>query len=416
MKKIFIENLGCERRSLDAKKLSKYFTLNGYRITNNPKKADKIIFITCAFVDSIADICLDETRRLKEKYDSDLIVGGCLPAIEKEKLSNFFNGETFETKNIDKIDTLFPENKVKFKDINDANILFENIDVTSPFGAFKNIFYKLDFLKNLIVKTQDYILKHFFNEKSLIYSVFSKNIFYICVSVGCNGNCTYCAIKKAIGVYKSKPLEKCISEFKNGLRKGYKFFIIASDDVGSYGIDKGYNLIDLLDNITRIKGDYKIIVHDFNPVWLVRYHKNLEKIFKRNKIIRIEVAIQSASSRILKLMNRYSDIKNLEEKLLDLKKKFPDIALTTDYIIGFPTETQDEMIRTLDFIKNVSFNSGYIMPFSLRSETIAEKIEPRVSQKEIDRRFNFAKKYMQKAGYRIFSPYNYFTIFDNFQK
>jgi len=415
MKKIFIENLGCERRSLDAKRLCKYFSLNGYKITNNPKKADKIIFITCAFVDSIADICLDETKRLKEVYDSDLIVGGCLPAIEKEKLSIFFNGDSFETKNIDKIDSLFPENKVKFKDINGANILFENVDVTSPFGAFKNIFYKLIFLNKLIVKTQDYIFKHLFNEKSLIYSVLSKNIFYICVSVGCNGNCSYCAIKKAIGVYKSKPIEKCISEFKDGLKRGYKIFIIASDDVGSYGLDKSYNLIDLLDNITILKGDYKIILHDFNPVWLVRYHKYLEKILKRNKIIRLEVAIQSASSRILKLMNRYSDIKNLEETLLDLKRKFPDVALTTDYIIGFPTETEGEMIQTLDFIKNVGFDSGYIMPFSLRSETLAEKIEPKLSQKEIDRRFIFAKKYMKKAGYRIFSPYDYFTIFDNFK-
>ena len=160
MKKIFIENLGCERRSLDAKRLCKYFSLNGYKITNNPKKADKIIFITCAFVDSIADICLDETKRLKEVYDSDLIVGGCLPAIEKEKLSIFFNGDSFETKNIDKIDSLFPENKVKFKDINGANILFENVDVTSPFGAFKNIFYKLIFLNKLIAVSYTHLRAH----------------------------------------------------------------------------------------------------------------------------------------------------------------------------------------------------------------------------------------------------------------
>ena len=114
MKRIFVTNYGCHLRSLDAEKIRNYFSWNGYKIVNTPENADIIFFISCAAFDKKAENALNKVKKF-QKYDAELIVGGCLPVIEKEELANIFSGKTISTKDLDKIDDLFPENKIKFR-------------------------------------------------------------------------------------------------------------------------------------------------------------------------------------------------------------------------------------------------------------------------------------------------------------
>ncbi|UCD13308.1 MAG: hypothetical protein JSW60_07050, partial [Thermoplasmatales archaeon] len=125
MKKIFIYHRSCTLRSLDASRVSSYFSKNNYKIVNKPKDADIIFFIGCAALDNVTDQSLQIIKEL-QKYDAELIVAGCLPTIESEKLANIFTGRTINAKDLDKdpdkMDELFPENMIKFRDIDDANI------------------------------------------------------------------------------------------------------------------------------------------------------------------------------------------------------------------------------------------------------------------------------------------------------
>jgi MiaB/RimO family radical SAM methylthiotransferase len=388
MTKVFIYVIACEKRSLDANKIRKYLTENSYEIVTKPDNANIIIFVTCGFNNEVSEIALKQIKEF-QKYDAELIVAGCVPAIDKEELSKIFNGKTITTKELDQIDRLFPENKIKFNNIDDVHSLLQNFDERSSPKIFRKI--------------KGYILKILLGKHSPFYiSFLQKSYYHITISGGCLGNCSYCAIKKGIGPLKSKPLDQIIKEFKKGLDEGHKKFVTVADDTGAYGLDIGYNFSELFDELTKIQGDYEIFCGGPSPHWLVRYIDELEKILKRKKIIALQIAIQSGSSRILKLMHRYSNVKKIKAALTKIRKTYPDIPIIyTHVIIGFPTETEEDLQQTLQFIKEVKFHGGFIFRFSCKAGTLAEKLEQKIPEKEISRRMKYAKKLLKKEGYRV---------------
>lgn len=169
MKKVYIYKRACRRRSLDAKKLCTYFSKNNYKIVNKPKDADIIIFLGCAAIDATAEISFNKIKEFQNKYDAELIIGGCVPTIEKEKLSKIFNGKTLPTKNLEKIDILFPENKIKFEDIDDANILFENMDESKFSWMVKEVSRKIRIIGNTYMGIKSHVIKNLFGKQLLSY-------------------------------------------------------------------------------------------------------------------------------------------------------------------------------------------------------------------------------------------------------
>ena len=405
MKKIYIHVVACRRRLLDATKISDYLTKNDYKIVDKPKNADAIIFVTCAFINKIAEFSLDKVKFF-QKYDAELIVAGCLPAIEKEKLSEIFDGKTLCTKDIDEIYQYFPEKKSSFSDIADANFLYGNLKNHSK----KNSNY---------FRLRDYILKKTYGEHSFTYKILLKNPFFflIRVSWGCLGNCSYCSIKKAIGSHKSKPLEECLNEFKKGLVQGHKHFLLTADDIGAYGLDIGYTFLELLQGITEFEGDFKVCIESLKPIWIVKYFEQLKGVLASHKIQYIDCAIQSGSEKILESMNRYSNIKKISETLLNIKNLNPELLLTTEIIIGFPGESKKDFHQTLSVLKTIQFDGGFIYRFAQKSGTAAENIKPKISKKEISNRIKFAKKFLKNEGYKLcYFPKKDCLIFDKAKK
>ncbi|MCK4364538.1 MAG: hypothetical protein KAW45_00645 [Thermoplasmatales archaeon] len=135
MTNIFIYKYACAPRTLDVKKFMSYFLKNDHILVSNPKHADIIIFFACAAADNITDQMLSLITTF-QRYDAELFVIGCLPEIEREKLTRIFNGNTITTENIENIDEFFPENFIKFHEIEEPHLLFEN------YSAFpKNEFF-----------------------------------------------------------------------------------------------------------------------------------------------------------------------------------------------------------------------------------------------------------------------------------
>jgi tRNA A37 methylthiotransferase MiaB len=416
MKKVYIYTDGCECRLLDAKKISDYLKKNKYLIVESPDKSDLIIYVTCAFLNEAKEMFLKKIEEFK-KYKTEVIVAGCLPEIDKDALDTVFDGKIISTKNLDKIDSLFPENKVKFSEIDDANFLHENIDQKTLFGSVKNIVRKSKLLDKIAVKIKGLFLRSFFGSNSLILETYyvsysKKPLFHIRISWGCLGNCAYCAIKRAIGEHKSKPVDECIKEFKKGLTEGYKQFIIEADDSGAYGFDNGSTLPELLKQFVLITGEYTIAIRNLHPRWVVKYIDELEEIVKSKKIVSMDIPIQSNSSRILKLMNRYSDTKKVKNALNRLQNAHPDLKINSCYILGFPSETEEEFYETIDFIKKMKVN-GYVFPFSCKKGSIAEKMEPKISKKIISKRMKYAKKMLKNGGYTaLFTSRAHFLLFE----
>ena len=404
-KKIFIHTHSCKLRYLDATRISKYFSRNNYEIVNKPKKADIILFLTCGAFDHLSEKSLQMVKEFK-KYDAELIVGGCLPEIEKEKLGQIFNGRTINTKDLDKdpdkMDELFPENIIKFRDIDDANTSYANLDEGKLMGGIKKILSNVKWMENIVIKVQEHLFKTIYGKNSFFYHIILDEPMYrMRISWGCNSNCSYCGIKKAIGAHKSKPMEKVLEEFRNGLNNGHKHFMMNADDIGAYGTDIGSSFPELLDKMTNNSGEYFISIANLSPRWLIKNIDYFEEIIKRKKIIRIGVPIQSGSNRILKLMNRFHDKDKIKDALLRLKTIFPKLSLHTHIIVGFPTETEEEFKQTLSFIKECKLSAGQLMPFSSKSGSEAALIEPKVPKDEINKRLIYAKNLFKKEGYKV---------------
>lgn len=407
MKKVFIYDRSCESRKLETKKIYDYFQKNGYEILENPKNADIILMAACAVTNNQAEGSLAIVKKL-EKYNKELIVIGCLPAIDKNKLDKIFSGKTIYTKNLLEIDKYFPENKKMFKDIEESNYLYQNPNAFKITIKIRKYLSKIKFFGTLFNKIYEHILTNLYGEMSFIFRVIpKKDSFYIKISTGCKGNCSYCAIKKAIGNLKSKTINECIKEFEKGLEKSHDYFVIVGDDTGAFGLDKkNENFPKLLEKLSNYPKPYKIVIRNLHPEWIVKYIKEFESILKNKKIFCIESAIQSGNERILKLMRRYSNVDEMKKAFIKLKKAFPEIILTTDCIIGFPTESKKEFYDTLNFIKESDINAGFIIPYSKRSGTEAEKIGPEISRDEIIKRLKYSKKFLMENNYTILNKLN----------
>jgi len=400
MKNVFIFVKGCDLRYLDAEKISKYFSKNGYNIIENPKKADIIIFVTCAVFEEAAEESLKKIKEF-QKYNAELIIAGCLPAIDKEKLNSIFKGKVIDTKELNNLDKIFTNDKISYRNIEDANYIFKNANKKSARSILFEGIQRLPLLNRQFVKIKNCILKHIFSKKSIFYLLLGEKPFNIRIARGCLGNCSYCVIKKAIGTLVSKPLDECVEEFKKGLDLGYTYFAIDADEVGPYGTDIDTNLPELIKKMIDTPKKFKLSLRNFTPIWAYKYIDDLDEIVKTDKIISLDIPIQSGNKRILKLMNRYPGIENIRETLLRLNKANPNITLLTEYICGFPSETWNEFLETMDFIIDTNL-SGFIYPYSSRSGTGAENIEPKISKTKIKKRMTYAKKILKKNGYRVF--------------
>lgn len=406
VKKAFVYVAACQKRALDARKVSNYFLKNNYKIINRPSDADVIFYITCGYSQQEADKAFNKIKEF-QKYDAELVVAGCVPGTDKEKLAKIFNGKIIVTRDLDKIDNLFPDHEVKFEEIIDPNIEYDNQDeatrIAKDIKTMKKISKKLGPLGTVYFKIEDFILKNIIGQHSYLYKSFAAEdpVYTIRISWGCYGNCSYCAIKKAIGRLKSKPLDQIIREFKCGLAEGAKYFALAADDVGLYGLDIKSSFAELLDEMTKIPGDYEISLGSLDPRWAVRYADDIGRILKRDKIKLIGIPFQSGNPRVLKLMCRYADVEKMKDAIKKIYETFPNVSLNTHIIVGFPTETMEEFKDSLNLIKDGNFSAGLVFLYSEKPGTEAEKIEPKIPMEEIDKRLKFAKKFLNDAGYNV---------------
>ena len=164
MKKVFIYAEDCSRRLLDAQRINIYFTKNGYKVINTPKFAEYIVYLGCGLFNEDTEYEFQKIKKL-QKYDGELIVAGCLPDIEKERVNKVFNGKIISTKELEKIDSLFPEHKVKFREIDDTNICYQNNFEFGPFGLYE-AFRKIWLIWYMICKCLAHIVHAFFQECS----------------------------------------------------------------------------------------------------------------------------------------------------------------------------------------------------------------------------------------------------------
>lgn len=389
--KVYVSTNGCAEAQLSSTLVRQFFIKNEVTVLNDPREADLIVFYACGLTDQRERDSLTVINKLKNeaKASSKLIVWGCLPKINPTALSKIFSGPIIGPTDLNHFEDFLEKPRITFNDIMWAQA--ENMFIPTE-TMEKQDHHDVDAFTSAIL-----FLKQGWERLNGRAHNAHKNVrFFIRTAVGCTGRCTYCSERCAFGRIKSRPIEKIVSEFKYGLQKGYHRFSLIATDLGAYGRDIGFTLSDLLTKMIDIGNDlnYKLILNQVSPSYLIETFSDLEKIFATGKIETLNCPVQSGSDRILKLMGRTYTAREWREHMIKIKKRFPHIKLSTHFMVGFPTETDDDFNATLRLLDYPLFlNDIYIFKFSNRPHVYASLISGQVPEKCKELRY---RKLMQK--------------------
>ena len=201
------------------------------------------------------------------------------------------------------------------------------------------------------------------------------------------------------------PIDLVIKDFKNGLAKGHKRFILTADDTGAYGQDIGTDLPTLIEKLLEIEGDYKLNIYHLEPNWLIKYFDYLKKVFNTSKIDVIFSPTQSGSNKILKAMRRPYTIEEYIRCIKELRAELPSLKIWNQFIIGFPGETEEDFQDSLNVLDQVGFNIVQAFAYADRPGTVASKMPNHISDEEMKKRLKrMNRKIFMKVNLRKLKP------------
>lgn len=377
-KEVYILANGCPESRIDATGIQKFLKQNGYGITGKLQQADIILFNACAHTQNSENGSIEIINHIKliKKPSAKLVICGCLPKINKERLITVYRGIAFDSNEEKKLNEIFKQ-EINFENIQSNSLLYLTKSLNKYKWALTNLREK-----GLIIS----ILKLIEKKQNDLISVCRPHTFFIKVSSGCLGDCSFCAIRLSRGRLKSKPLEEVVGVFEEGLKKGYKDFALIGTEVGAYGKDLGTDLVALLKELINKKGEYKVRLRNVHPRYLIEMLPELRKIFQTGKISFLSCALESGNNRILRLMNRGYKIEDFKAAIRTLNKEFPELQIRTQVMVGFPTETEEEFQDTVKLIDELCFDFVEVYMFQPRPGTKAATMAGQIPQSVIKRR------------------------------
>lgn len=362
MRTIAFHNLGCKVNSYELDFMTQKCVELGYEIVEFEQKADIYIVNTC----SVTNIADRKSRQMlhkakKNNPDSIVVAVGC-----------FVQANPEEVMKDEAIDIIVGNNKKKE--------IFEIIEEYLTKKEAESLDKDLSGSTITDVHNCEY-------EEMKVVSSFERSRAYVKIQDGCDRYCTYCIIPYVRGNIRSRKAEDVLAEIREIAIKGYKEIVITGIHISSYGKDfenendPRVNLIKLLRDINEIEGIERIRIGSFEPMILSEdFVKDLSLI---NKLCpHFHISLQSGCDSVLKRMNRHYNANQYYEKVELLRKYFPGCAITTDVIVGFPGETEEEFEVTKDFLKKVKFFETHIFPYSRRKGTIADKMPGQLTAEE----------------------------------
>ena len=385
--KIYISTNGCVGAQLNSKCLENFVKINKLTPTKNVNEADIVIFYACGLTEDHENKSLQIIKNLKTamKTSAKLVVWGCLSKQNPESLLTLYDGPCIGPLDKTVFEEMFGKTEISFDDIN--------------FSASGK---ELECFRETLMQDNEEKVSLISNTFSLLNKLFDKiqkknTPYYILVATGCTGNCTYCGEKSVFGGIKSRPIEDIIAEFDKGLQLGYNRFSLLATDLGAYGIDINSSLSELLRKIINAQKteNYKLILNQIEPHNLINIYSDLEEILTSGKVEELNSPVQSGSNRILKLMGRKYTIEEWKNYMFKIKEKFPDIRLTTQFIVGFPSETEEDFNETKKLLDSVPFLYNIeVFKYSSRptapSRHMSEQI-PEETKKLRKKEFSYAR-------------------------
>jgi threonylcarbamoyladenosine tRNA methylthiotransferase CDKAL1 len=194
-------------------------------------------------------------------------------------------------------------------------------------------------------------------------------------------------VKFSRGKLRSKSLSAVVEEFDEGLANGYTDFALIATDLGAHGRDHGITLAALLKEMVKRDGEYRIMLRNVHPRYLIEMMPDLREIFRSGKISYLGSAVQSGNDRILRLMRRRYSVDDFKRTILTMNHEFPEIRLNTQIMVGFPSETEEEFSDTIRLLDDIHIDFVEVYVYQARPRTKAAQMEESVPRSVATRRF-----------------------------
>jgi tRNA-2-methylthio-N6-dimethylallyladenosine synthase len=345
----------------DSEKLSGMLKLSGYEKTEDKKSADLIIFNTCCVRENAEQKVFGNLWTLKvvKEKNPNLIIAICGCMMQQDDMAN----------------TIIKK--------------FPFVDII--FGTHNS--HMLPEYLNRVKQEEKSIIEIWDKERGIVEGLpvdrLSKIKAFVTIMYGCNNFCTYCVVPYVRGRERSRTPDDIENEVKQLVKEGYKEITLLGQNVNSYGkeLSPALDFADLLRRINEVDGIERIRFMTSHPKDLS--FKVVEAIRDSKKVCEhIHLPVQSGSSRLLKKMNRHYDREYYIDLIKNIKREIPNIALSTDIIVGFPGETEEDFQDTLDLIREVEYDSAFTFLYSPRKGTPAAEMDEMVSEEVKHDRFN----------------------------
>ncbi|AJM92064.1 tRNA (N(6)-L-threonylcarbamoyladenosine(37)-C(2))-methylthiotransferase [Nitrosopumilus piranensis] len=342
MAKIFVESYGCSASFADSEMISGLVLNGGHTLVEDSSESDLNIVVTCSVKDATANKMIHRIKSLKTK---PLVVAGCLPKAEKETVEKFSEnasllGPNSLGKTLQVIDsTLKGRKKIALEDSDLSKVGLPKVRLNPAVGIVE-------------------------------------------IASGCMSECTFCQTKISKGDLQSYRLGDIVRQVKTEINEGCKEIWLTSTDNGCYGFDIGTDLPSLINAVSEIPENFMIRVGMMNPMYMPRIREKLIESYDNDKVFKfLHIPVQSGSDKVLHDMKRGHTAGTFREIVKKARERFPNFTISTDIIVGFPSETKEDFEKTVDLIDETRPDVVNLSKYSARPGTeAAERVQIDVSE------------------------------------
>jgi len=346
MAKIFVEAYGCSASFADSEMISGLIVNGGHTLATDSSESDLNLIVTCSVKDTTANKMMHRIKSLKAK---PLIVAGCLPKAEQSNVEKFTEnasllGPNSLGKTLDVINsTLIGKKQIALEDSDLSKVGLPKVRLNSAVGIVE-------------------------------------------IASGCMSECTFCQTKLAKGDLSSYRLGDIVRQVQTEIKEGCKEVWLTSTDNGCYGFDIGTDLPTLVNAVSEIPEDFMVRVGMMNPMYMSRIKQELIESYDNEKVFKfLHIPVQSGSNKVLNDMKRGHTSETFREIVKKTKGRFENFTISTDIIVGFPSETEEDFQKTLSLLDETKPDVVNLSKYSARPGTDAAELK-QIDAAEIKRR------------------------------
>lgn len=375
MKTFHIKTLsvGCPKNILESATYRKVLSEQGLSETSDALQADIELINTCGCLETLQKNAKDAISKSHDRStvaqtQKKVVVAGCYPYADKgnnlkEMGIDFFPpGESDAL--LDLLGLKASVDSTESSHLDPEDYYEQPGFVTSPGKAFKRF-----------VRFETFIGLKFLRIHNFLKCIMMSDEFhYVVVGKGCLGNCTFCAIKLAIGNPTSRPINQIVNNVRKGLLEGKPNIWLVSDDVGCWGHDINDNSSHLLREVLAIPLDMNLVLNYFEPEMFLKFKDQLLGPLSDRRVVQICIPVQTGSQALLRKMGRHYDLKSVFKSIKELRKRNPDLIMKSQYIVGFPGESWSDFFKTI--LSMWKFDGVGVNSYARLKYTPAYKLKP----------------------------------------